>query len=299
MSRRNQTAEERGEHDEREPGEAAARRDPVAIGVASGVGLAAARLTCALNAPPPGVEEQLFASLFYCSLMGALVGVLFYFVVAATRARTVLRLATYGVGAYIFLTWFAWPMLVQRPAAALAELGGAAVATARRSEVAAREEWLQALMEAGRYGAPGATPPMLDVQASDAGFAVRVRNAGDTELVVALARVTADSAASGGWRGCAYSGYAGGGAQEWVTLRAGESASFDLEPYCAELFLDELDAHYEYRVGNQTVPVAQGWWTTSALVAPAGRADERGTGNTRLPSAYDARAFYGNASRRD
>ena len=99
-------------------------------------------------------------------------------------------------------------------------------------------------------------------------------------------------AASGGWRGCGFLGYAGEGAQEWVELDPGESAVFELEPVCKEIFLD-LASHTEFRVGNETVPVDDAWWTTSALVAPLGRADEGASGNTALPSSYDARAFYG------
>ena len=279
-------------HDEDSETSSAPPRSTVAIAVAAAVGLATAHLFAALNATPPGGGEQAFVWAPYYFAVGPIVGCLFYLVVAGAENSKFFRFATRALGAYVFVAWFAWPVLIQRPAAAIGDVGGAAVSAARRTGLEAREQWAQQLKAERRYGAPGTVPPMLEERPSDAGFAVTVRNVGTTEIVMALAHVAVDPAASGGWRGCGYTGYAGEGPQEWVTLPAGESAVFELEPYCAELYL-ELDADLEYRVGNETVPVENGWWTTSAFAAPRGRGDEHGSGTARLPSTYDAREFFG------
>jgi hypothetical protein len=265
--------------------------------LAAGVGLATARFFSALSFSPGGSEQALASALYYLAL-GPIVGVLYYLVVAGARNTRVIWFVTSGVGLYVLWHWLVWPVLIQRPAGALGEIGASAVAEARRTSLAARELWVQGLIAERRYGPPGTVPPMLEERPSDAGFAVTIRNVGASEIVVALGRVAADPSASGGWRGCAYTGYAGEGPQDWVTLGVGQSAVFELEPYCAELFL-ELDAYLEYRVGNETVPVASGWWTTSAFAAPQGRADERGSGSARLPSAYDAHEFFGAAAREE
>jgi hypothetical protein len=266
----------------------------VAVAIAAGVGLAAAHLTFGVNTAPAGSESAL-AWPFHYLLVGPIAGLLYYFVIAATLERTVPWVAACAFGGYVCVSWFAWPVLLQRPAAAIGEPGGAAAAALGGSGVAAREEWLRRLIAAGRYGEPGAPPPMLEVRPSDTG-AVGVRNVSGATLVLSAAIVAADAASSGGWRGCAYSGYAGEGAQEWVELTAGQSAIFELEPLCREIFLD-LESYMEFRVGNEAVPVEEGWWSTSALVAPRGRAAERASGNAVLPSSYDARNFYGAAGR--
>lgn len=272
--------------------------DTLAIALAAAVGLATARLFAGLDAPPPGSNEQAFGWAVYYFVAGPIVGGLFYLVVAGTQGSRFLRLVTSGLGVYVFASWFAWPVLIQRPAGAIGEIGAGAVAEVRRTERATREDWVQQLIATGRYGAPGTVPPMLEERPSDAGFAVTVRNVGASEIVMALARVAADAAASGGWRGCGYTGYAGEGAEEWVTIGSGESAVFELEPYCAELYL-ELDAYLEYRVGDEAVPLENSWWTTSAFAAPHGRAEEQGSGTARLPSSYDAREFFGAAAREE
>jgi hypothetical protein len=286
-------------HDEdSESSTSPAWNDTLAIGLAAAVGLATSHLFAALDAPAPGNGEQAFGWAVYYFVVGPIVGGLFYLVVAGTESSRFFRFAASGLGVYVFVSWFAWPVLIQRPAGAIGEIGASAVAEVRRTELAAREEWVQQLIATRQYGAPGTVPPMLEERPSDAGFAVTVRNLGASEIVMSLARVAVDPAASGGWRGCGYTGYAGDGAEEWVTLGSGESAVFEFEPYCAELFL-ELDAYLEYRVGNETVPLENSWWTTSAFAAPQGRAEEHGSGTARLPSSYDAREFFGAAAREE
>jgi len=272
-----------------------ASRTSAAIVVAAAVGLATAHMLLAVNTPPPGSGAPALASPVYYLVVGPIAGLLYYFVIAATLEKTALWVATCGLGAYVFASWFAFPVLYQRPAAVVTELAGGAAG--RSPRYVAREEWLRALIAAGRYGEPGSSPPMLAVQPSDTGNVV-VRNVSESALVVAVAAVAADEAAAGGWRGCGFVGYAGEGAQEWVELGPGKSAVFELEPLCKEIFLD-LESHTEIRVGNEGVPVDEGWWTTSALVAPHGRATERASGNSVLPASYDAHAFYGRVGRED
>jgi hypothetical protein len=281
-----------------EPAASPAWHDTGAIAVAAAVGFATAYFYTALSATPPGSDDHAFAWAVHYLVVGPIVGALFYLVVAGARDNRFFRVVTNALGLYVFAAWFAWPVLIQRSAAAIGDLGSATAAAARSTEVAAREDWVQRLIAERRYGAPGTVPPMLEVRPSDAGFAVTVRNVEATEVVLSLAFVAVDASASGGWRGCGYTGYAGEGPEEWVTLAAGESAIFELEPYCSELYL-ELDAHYEYRVGNETVPIESGWWTTSAFAAPQGRSEEHGSGSTRLPSTYDAREFFGAAAREE
>jgi hypothetical protein len=256
-------------------------RHKVAIGVAAAVGLASAQLFAGIYADPGSSEWPL-----YYLLVGPVAGLLYYYVAAATLERTILWACVCGFGAFLFSSWFVRPVLYYGSFAASADTG-------TPQSALEREQWVEALIAAGRYGPPGVSPPMLDARMGDTGT-VTARNVGASTVVLSAAIVAADDTASGGWRGCVFTGYAGEGAGEWVELAPGESAVFELEPRCSEIFLD-LASQVEFRVGNESVPVAEGWWSTSALVAPHGRAAEGGSGNMALPSSYDARRFYATA----
>jgi hypothetical protein len=260
-------------------------RHKVAVAVAAGVGLAAAQLFFGIYGEPAAGGWPVFYL-----LVAPVVALLYYFVIAATLHSAAAWVVACGLGAYVFSAWFARPVLFHGPVAAVAEFGGADNATER-------EEWLEELIAAGRFGEPGVVPPMLDARAGDTGNVVAT-NKSDSALVLSVAIVAADRAGSGGWRGCGFSGYAGRGPQEWVELAPGQSAVFELEPKCREIFLN-LESHTEFRVGNEAVPVELGWWSTSALVAPQGRAEERASGHAALPSSYDARPFYAVAGTED
>jgi hypothetical protein len=139
---------------------------------------------------------------------------------------------------------------------------------AAEAESQVRERaWLEQMRAAGAHGPPGAVPPSLQVEQSDAG--VVITNTAQQPLTVALARVREDTAAPGGWRACPMhtAGSRGTNMRYYhYSLKPGESTTYvALEP-CAEAF---RNAPIEYRVGRY--PGDTAWWSDSAFSAPKGR----------------------------
>jgi hypothetical protein len=132
-------------------------------------------------------------------------------------------------------------------------------APASPDDPAARAALLATLRAAGRVGAPGEVPPMLSVSGGEGWFDVTNRTA--SYLLVEIAQVQQNPRAADGWDRCELSPRSrGGGGNKYrlgpyLTMRVFGSG------YCRERF---GYSHLEFRVGDETTPAAETWWSDSA-----------------------------------